>query len=203
MGQGGNNTLIESGNVNFVLTDSTLTGNSSDKLQHIQIARLTGGIDNNRLDASAFTGTVFLDGGAGNDTVKGGSGGGVLIGGVGNDKLTAKDGRNLLFGGAGLDKLLGGNGEDILFNGTTTFESNRAAVDALFTQWNRADLDYQPRVDLLRTGANGAPKFDASTVKNDSSSETLSGGGLDWFFVKLANPFIDLIADLETNEKKN
>jgi hypothetical protein len=42
MGQGGNNTQIESGNVNFVLTDSTLTGNGSDTLQHIQIARLTG-----------------------------------------------------------------------------------------------------------------------------------------------------------------
>src|SRR4051812_27099274 len=51
---------------------------------------------------------VQLFGGAGNDTLIGGSGNDELFGGAGNDILEGKGGDDLLFGGAGNDTLIGG-----------------------------------------------------------------------------------------------
>src|SRR4030095_11211010 len=53
-------------------------------LERIQ---LVGGSDNNRLDASGYSRSVLLDGGAGEDTLLGGAGADTLIGGAGNDLL--------------------------------------------------------------------------------------------------------------------
>ncbi len=71
-GGGGINTLVESGNVNFTLTDTRLTGNGTDTLSNITQAQLTGGRGNNKLNASAFSGSAILEGGGGKDTLKGG-----------------------------------------------------------------------------------------------------------------------------------
>ncbi|MDE2405487.1 MAG: hypothetical protein KGM17_12545 [Sphingomonadales bacterium] len=46
---------------------------------------------------------VILDGGAGNDSVKGGAGGDLLFGGEGNDTITGNGGADRLSGGAGND----------------------------------------------------------------------------------------------------
>src|SRR5262249_10493184 len=69
----GNDRLVEAGNVNFTLTNTGLTGLGSDALAGIEEASLTGGVGDNVLDASAFTGVVELSGGAGNDVLRGGS----------------------------------------------------------------------------------------------------------------------------------
>ncbi|AFY73019.1 VCBS repeat-containing protein [Synechococcus sp. PCC 7502] len=102
---GGNNTdtVKESGNVNFTLTNTSLTGLGTDTLISIESANLTGGIGNNTLNASTFIGAVILDGGGGNDILTGGTGDDTLIGGIGNDTLT---------GGLGNDSLNGGDGTD-------------------------------------------------------------------------------------------
>ena len=57
----------------------------------------------------------FLFGGAGNDTLTGGSGADLLFGQAGNDTLLGKGGNDLLFGGADNDTLTGGAGGDQLF----------------------------------------------------------------------------------------
>src|SRR5215470_14921599 len=66
-----------------------------------------------------------LFGGAGNDTLTGGSGGDMLFGQSGNDTLLGKGGNDLLFGGAGNDTLIGGDGDDTAEvnggNGAETF----------------------------------------------------------------------------------
>jgi Ca2+-binding RTX toxin-like protein len=54
-------------------------------------------------------------GGAGNDTIVGGSGGDLLFGQSGNDTLLGKGGNDFLFGGAGNDTLTGGDGDDQVF----------------------------------------------------------------------------------------
>ncbi|AMN44277.1 beta strand repeat-containing protein [Rhodoplanes sp. Z2-YC6860] len=59
-----------------------------------------------------------LFGGAGNDTLIGGSGNDQLFGGAGNDTLEGKGGNDLLFGGAGNDTLIGGSGDDQMFGGS-------------------------------------------------------------------------------------
>jgi Ca2+-binding RTX toxin-like protein len=50
----GNDTLVETGDVNFVLTDTSLTGLGTDVLIGIENASLTGGAGGNVIDASAF-----------------------------------------------------------------------------------------------------------------------------------------------------
>ena len=56
-----------------------------------------------------------LFGGAGKDTLTGGSGGDMLFGQSGNDTLLGKGGNDFLFGGAGNDTLTGGDGDDQVF----------------------------------------------------------------------------------------
>jgi len=100
--------LRETADVDFTLTNSKLTGNGNDDLYSIERATLTGGKSDNRLDASAFVGTVTLNGKAGNDT---------LIGGTDNDRLIGGDGDDALIGGAGNDTLSGGTGNNFLDGG--------------------------------------------------------------------------------------
>src|SRR5574341_893766 len=71
-GGDGSDTVAESGDVNFTLTNSTLTfGTSTDALTSIEHATLTGGSGANSFNAGAFTlGSVNLIGGAGNDTYR-------------------------------------------------------------------------------------------------------------------------------------
>ncbi len=85
-GGAGIDLLVESGNVNFALSDTALISDvGNDTLANVELASLTGGIGDNVLDASGFTGSVTLDGGAGNDTFRNSSGDNSFIGGLGND----------------------------------------------------------------------------------------------------------------------
>ena len=56
-----------------------------------------------------------LFGGAGNDTLTGGSGGDQLFGQAGNDTLLGKGGTDFLFGGSENDTLTGGDADDQVF----------------------------------------------------------------------------------------
>lgn len=73
----GTDRLVESGDTNMTLTNTSFDGQGllgHDMLRGFEQASLTGGTGNNTLDASAFSGSVTLDGGAGNDSLAGGSG---------------------------------------------------------------------------------------------------------------------------------
>jgi Ca2+-binding RTX toxin-like protein len=75
-----------------------------------------GGNDTISLDESnGALPSAQLFGGAGNDTITGGSGNDQLFGGAGNDILNGKGGNDLLFGGDGNDTLIGGAGDDQVF----------------------------------------------------------------------------------------
>ncbi|HET6572089.1 MAG TPA: calcium-binding protein [Fimbriiglobus sp.] len=81
-GEGGNDVVdggadfdevVGTGAVNFTITNSTLTGLGTDTLSDIEQARLTGGTNNTRIDATAFTGSLIASGGrGGTDTLIGG-----------------------------------------------------------------------------------------------------------------------------------
>jgi Ca2+-binding RTX toxin-like protein len=117
---GGNGTdrVVESGNIDFILTNTSLTGLGNDTLDSIEQASLTGGTGNNNLDASAFTlGAVILSGGDGNDTLTGGTSNDSLNGGNGNDSLDGGNGNDTLIGNSGDDILNGGNSNDSLTGG--------------------------------------------------------------------------------------
>ena len=95
-----------------------------------------------------------LYGGAGNDTLTGGSGGDLLFGGIGNDTLLGKSGSDFLFGGGGNDTLTGGDANDQCFG--------EAGNDRLI--WNPGDdtdlNDGGPDTDTVEVNAgNGAESF--------------------------------------------
>lgn len=78
--------LVESGNVSFVLSDAALVSDfGNDTLANVELARLTGGVSGNLLDASGFSGAVTLDGGLGDDTLRDGAADDRLFGGPGSD----------------------------------------------------------------------------------------------------------------------
>jgi hypothetical protein len=174
--------LVESGDVNMTLTPTSLAGLGTDNLAAIEKAILTGGNSGNILNASAFKGSV------------------VLVGGGGADSLTGGSGRDLLIGGLGLDSLLGGAGDDILIGGTTSFDSDVAALDSVMKEWTRIDTQgsYAKRIAHLRDGTaggkNGTVRLNSTTVFDDTTANSLTGGlSRDWFFTGTAP---DLVADL-------
>jgi Ca2+-binding RTX toxin-like protein len=98
-----------------------------------------------------------LFGGAGNDTITGGSGGDMLFGQSGNDTLLGMGGADLLFGGAGNDTLTGGDGDDQVFG--------EAGDDRMI--WNPGDdtdlFEGGSGIDTAEVNAgNGAEFFTAT-----------------------------------------
>ena len=116
------NDLLSTGQLNAWSFTIAGAAQELNTLVSIEEASLTGGTGDNKLDASAFTGNVSLDGKAGNDT---------LIGGAGNDSLNGGDGANALDGGAGIDSVvLAQNTDMVLTNAALKF----GAVTQMQTQ---------------------------------------------------------------------
>ncbi len=115
-----------------------------------------GGDDNIALDeANGALPAAQLFGGAGNDTLTGGSGADQLFGQDGNDTLRGKGGNDLLFGGDGNDVLTGGDGDDQVFG--------EGGNDRMI--WNPGD-----DTDLFEGGAG----TDTAEVNGGNGTETFS-----------------------------
>lgn len=78
---------------------------------------VTGGAGWDSIDATQATGRVYVDAGAGPDTVHGGTTNvtNVIYGGLGIDTITGGDGADELHGDAGDDSIYGGGGNDQIF----------------------------------------------------------------------------------------
>jgi Ca2+-binding RTX toxin-like protein len=112
--------LIETGDVDFTLTTTSLTGLGTDVVQAIEIAELNGGESDNTIDVNAFVGFqgfTQLRGNGGNDLLIGSVMGDVLNGGDGNDTLLGKEGDDTLNGEDGNDGLSGFTGNDVIDGG--------------------------------------------------------------------------------------
>ncbi len=193
--------VVDSGNVNFTLTNTQLTGNGTDTLTGIETASLTGGLSANNLDASAFTGNVTLIGGDGNDTLIGGSGNDSLQGDLGNDSLKGRDGNDFLRGGndtllSGTDNdtINGGNGDDTLMGDIGNDALSGYAGNDLINGGAGTDTLYGgDGNDMLLGGAGN------DTCLGGNGDDTLNGqGGTD----KLSgdagtNTFIDIADRVE------
>ena len=116
-GNGDVDRLIETFDTNWLLTDTSLTGNGSDTLNSFEQASLTGGAGGNTIDARGYTGNPTLDGAGGADTIFGGTGANLLLGNAGNDSLVGNINNDVLMGGNDTDILLGGDGNDNLDGG--------------------------------------------------------------------------------------
>lgn len=116
-GPGFDNVLAE-GNVNFTLTNTSLSGKGSDILKDIETAFIIGGSLGNKIDASVSSSIdMFAIGGGGADTILGGSSefGDFILGEGGKDVIRGGEGPDLLAGGGGKDRLAGQGGDDFVF----------------------------------------------------------------------------------------
>ncbi len=170
----------------------------------------SGGDDTIRLTGGLAV-PALLFGGDGNDTLYALDAGGstannVLVGGAGNDSITGGSGRDLLIGGLGADALGGAGGDDILIGGTTNYDANVQALLAIMKEWGRTDADYSTRVKHLQGslggGLNGSYFLTAATVHDDSNAvDNLYGNaGLDWFFAGGRGKKLDKVNDRGSEE---
>jgi hypothetical protein len=150
------------------------------------------GDDTIQADSTISIPTVFY-GNGGNDTLKGGNGANILLGGDGNDTLSGNNGRDFLIGGLGADILNGGNGDDLLIAGSTSYDApttvNQQALALILNEWSRTDISYASRISHLQSGGglNATARLNGSTVQDDVSVDTLTGGlGQDWFLLNLS-----------------
>lgn len=176
-GAGVGDVVIESANVHFLLTNTSLTGSGTDDLSNVEAASLTGGKSSNSINASDFgLGPVTLIGGAGNDTLIGSSRNDLLRGDVGNDWLKGRDGDDTLLGGndtlvsgADNDTLNGGNGDDSLSGGIGN--------DGLSGDIGNDTLNGNAGNDILFGG--------------DANDTLLGGAGTDTCLGGLGDDFLD------------
>ena len=91
------------------------------RLSSVRIIQWAGGSGQDGFDGRAFGGALWLDGGAGHDTVRGGHrsdsidgwhGSDVMFGGAGDDRIGGSNGDDRLRGGPGADRISGHTGQD-------------------------------------------------------------------------------------------
>jgi Ca2+-binding RTX toxin-like protein len=215
-----NDAIVITRDTDLSLTNTLLTvqpplGSASPPqkyvLANIKRATLTGGVGDNVIDATAFTGTATLNGGAGNDVLLGGTGNDVLNGGEGDDWLSGNLGNDQLLGLAGSDVLIGGGGSDKLNSSaqTSSGAGSDILIGAIFTQAN--DLNaiawitqtvaspdtFANRVDQLKNigvGPGSVYKLNAVTITDDTAMDEYFGGeGEDWFLAHISAPNAEIV----------
>ena len=180
----GRDRVRASGDTDFTLTDTRLTGNGTDTLSGIDEAHLIGGTGRNTLDVSAFTGTLtLLEGGGGDDTLIGrttgldrvrarGDGGFTLTDtqliGQGTDTLTAIDQAQLI-GDGNADRL-----DAAAFTRGRVWLYGESGDDTLLGGSGADDLSGGAGDDAI-TGGDGIDRV----VGQGDTDFTLSGGGSD------------------------
>lgn len=167
----GSDVVIETGDLDFVLTSTSLVGRGNDLLLEIEGVELTGGAGDNSIDATTAVVPVTLIGAAGNDTLRGGAG---------DDHLEGLAGDDLLDGGGGVDRVVGEADVDWTLtdvalegDGADTLVSIEAAV---LTGGDGANLldatDFSGNVTLVGGKGN-------DTLRGGSGNDRLDGGAGD------------------------
>lgn len=156
-GGAGTDLIRESADGDFDLdgteSNATLTGTvtGNDILIDVEKAWLEGGVSDNTIDASDFTGSVTLSGFDGKDSLHGGSITDILYGedsmmgtgGLGDDGdlLRGNGGDDLIYGQDGDDSVDGGDGNDMIRGaaGRDTLNGD-AGMDEIFGQGGSGDV---------------------------------------------------------------
>jgi Ca2+-binding RTX toxin-like protein len=166
-GGDGTDSIRESADINFTLTNTQLFGLGNDSFINIERVTLTGGISDNTLDASSFTiASVYLYGGNGHDSILGGSQNDYLNGQNGSDRLIGNAGNDKLYGGAGDDTLIGGAGNDAFYG--------QAGVDIfVLASGNGSDtiFDFKDGIDKL--GLLGSLTYGALTISASGTKTSI------------------------------
>jgi serralysin len=115
-GGAGTDTIVVGGTGSLTLAGFN-AGTSSVEAWQGNGQAVLGNSSGNVLDFSALasvSGLLYVDGGSGNDTLRGSNFADDLRGGSGNDTLYGNSGDDILTGGSGTDRLYASNGDDTL-----------------------------------------------------------------------------------------
>jgi PKD domain len=169
---------------------------------------IEGGNGTNILNYSTFSGNVFVDlllnqatavaqGVFGIQNVVGANGNSLIVGDDSPSVLTGGTGRNLLIADGGADTLIGGTGDNILIGDPTIYDSNATALQALFAEWTRTNLNFNQRmsdlVALSRGSLNGSDLLTPFTVTAGGNSDSLiDGPGLNWNLITVGQDSVTI-----------
>jgi Ca2+-binding RTX toxin-like protein len=148
---------------------------------------LDGGTGNDVLRGPAFTETTdTLTGGDGNDKITGGIGSDTIDGGNGDDELDAQEGPDVVHGGAGNDKLLADDWQEQ----STDVIDGGPGYDQISNNWVSESGTYQPPIVVSIDGVanDGRPGENDNVTDVESiylnEAATLTGSdGPDEFMV--------------------
>ena len=164
--------LVESGDVDFTLTRTSMTGLGTDELRAIEIAELTGGDSDNVIDVSAFfgfRGYTIIRGGHGDDSIIGSLVRDVIYGGHGDDTLLGKAGPDVLNGERGNDALSGFTGDDVLDAGPGYDRGFGGEGNDTLTGGNANDTLFGGDGDDSIRGNDGGDVLVGGTGNNDAT----------------------------------
>ena len=189
VGGAGTDTVSESGDVDFVIDASTLTGVGNDQFVDIEQALLNGGDSANTIDASLFTGSVTVNAGAGNDTITGSDNDDQFFGNGDNDSIIGGLGNDTVNGGADDDEVFGGDGDDFVLGG--------GGDDTLEGEAGNDDIRGQSGDDIVH-GGQGNDTIDGG----DGSDNLIESADVDFTLtdVSLVGLGTDQLANLEMVE---
>ena len=167
------------------------TSNYSSSVATVDASKYSKGIN----ITNSYSKNVVIKGGAGKDTLTGGSSSDKLIGGAGNDVLYGGYGNDTLDGGAGNDSLLGQNGYNVLIggagndtlNGGSGYNSTLtggAGKDVFFYEpasGNYIITDYTAGQDTIQLG------YGVSVTGSSSSSYTVKGKTIKDIILRTSN----------------
>ena len=169
--------VFETGDVDFTLTNSLLTGLGTDVALALEIAELNGGDSANTIDVSAFVGFkgfTQLRGNGGNDTIFGSDGVDIISGGDGDDSLVGNDGNDVLNGDAGDDILQGKGGNDTLNGGDGNDGLSGFTGDDALNGERGYDRAYGGEGNDTLTGGNAR-----DTLIGGNGDDSLAGNAAD------------------------
>jgi Ca2+-binding RTX toxin-like protein len=160
----------------------------------------TGG---DTLNGASTSVALFLDGGAGNDQLTGGSAVDVLVGGAGADALNGGGGDDWLYTDAADTSIIGGTGFDRVFLTDTAGQAITLVGSGVELVWGNTGNDY---IDLTNNGiVIGGPSYIIGDFGNDviygsqGIDVVISGfgvdavfgnGGDDWLYVEAEDSLI-------------
>lgn len=166
-GGSGDDIIFDEADADFLLTNTSMTGNGNDTIVSVERAILFGGDSANRIDTSAFftvgQTSVTLRGNSGNDTLIGSDINDALLGDAGNDTIDGRAGNDKLSGSAGRDLLIGGDGNDRLRGQGASFDTLVGGAGD----------------DTLDGGAGTDVVMESADVDFTLTSSSLTGQGTD------------------------